>query len=97
MTKWAISWERSGWTTALGAQVVSKDAFKRARDLIKSLAGRGVFIKLQYVLGHKGIVGNEEADKLAVEGAKKKNVLLEKDNFEDQELDEMIAEMGDIY
>ena len=49
--------------------VISNDLFRRAREMVKVLAENRISVTFQHVLGHRGIVGNEEADKLAIRGA----------------------------
>ena len=98
LTQWAPNWERKGWKTADRKEVVSKDLFKRARDLMKTLAANGTNVEFRHIRGHSGVWGNEMADKLAVEGAwMEEIVLVEWEGvFDDEELDRMIAEMENV-
>ena len=64
---------------------------------MRSLAERGISIKFQYLPDHRGIVGNEEVNTLEIKGSKMTLVSLNNNDFEDRELDNMIAEMEDIY
>jgi ribonuclease HI len=91
LTVWAQKWEREGWKSVTGTDVVSKDLFKRARDLLGSLRADGVFVHFKHVRGHSGLWGNEEADRLAVRGAWMEPN--EDENYDDEELDKEIAEM----
>jgi ribonuclease HI len=92
LTIWAVSWERSGWTKALGSPVVSSDLFKRARDMMKLLGMNGVQVCFQHVPGHRGIIGNEEADRLAVRGSWLEPIVEKTwdDSFDDEDVDEII-------
>ena len=95
LSKWVISWERCGWVTALGNEVVSKDVFKRAKDMLGALAGSGIFVRFRHVLGHRGVWGNEEADKLARWGAQLPQIIDPQwsGDFDDPYLDDIIKEM----
>ncbi|XP_066918467.1 ribonuclease H1-like [Clytia hemisphaerica] len=66
MTEWIPRWERNGWKTSKGTDVLNKEQMIRLNDLCKRID-----IKWTHVRGHKGIHGNEEADRLANEGAMK--------------------------
>ncbi|RCH83712.1 Ribonuclease H1 [Rhizopus stolonifer] len=68
VTTWSKAWIEKGWKTANGKEVQNRDLFERILKLIKSRKGE---VKLTYVPGHRGVPGNEKADRLAVEGANK--------------------------
>jgi ribonuclease HI len=95
LTEWVYKWEREGWRTANRGEVVSKDLFKRAKDMLDSLGERGTIVKLKHVRGHAGVWGNEMADKLAVKGANLEPVVdAQWDKaFDDPELEKLIEEM----
>jgi len=78
--------------------VVSRDLFQRAKDMLDSLGERGVKVELRHVPGHKGVWGNEMADRLAVRGAWMEAVkdMEWEEAFDDAELDQLIAEMEGV-
>lgn len=78
--------------------MISKDLFKRARDMILTLKQRGINVEFRHVPGHSGVWGNEQADLLAVQGAWMEEVgeLQWEDRFDDQDLDDAIAEMQNV-
>ena len=91
-----MNWERTGWRTAKGTKVVSSELFKLARTLLADLHQRGIRVRFRHVLGHAGVYGNEMADKLAVDGARKREILDDKDwdsEYDDPEADQMAAEL----
>jgi ribonuclease HI len=96
ITVWSSRWETNGWRSRPGTPVVSKDLFKRARGMLGALADRGVDVRFEHVRGHMGVWGNEQADRLAVQGALMEDVGRgggEWEEFEDPELDLEISEM----
>jgi ribonuclease HI len=66
--KWMPNWKKRNWMLAGDKEVKNKIDFQRLDKLVH--AGSMV-IKWSYVPAHKGHHGNEEADRLAKEGARK--------------------------
>lgn len=98
LTEWVPLWEKKGWTTANKTEVVSQDLFKRARDMLTTLAANGTVVEFRHVRGHTGLWGNEQADRLAVQGAWMDTVVQSDwdELFDDEDLDDMIAEMENV-
>lgn len=65
MTSWVQGWKKNGWRTSTGKDVINKEDFMELDKL-----SQGMDIKWMHIPGHSGFVGNEEADRLAREGAK---------------------------
>ncbi|XP_012861712.1 ribonuclease H1-like [Echinops telfairi] len=59
-------WKKNGWRTSTGKEVINKEDFVELDKLTQ-----GTDIQWMHIPGHSGFVGNEEADRLAREGAKK--------------------------
>lgn len=68
VTSWSKSWVANGWKSSSGGEVQNRDLFEKMLNLIEKRKGE---VKFTYVPGHKGVDGNEKADRLAVEGAQK--------------------------
>ncbi|XP_074751782.1 ribonuclease H1 isoform X2 [Athene noctua] len=64
ITSWVDNWKTNGWRTSSGGSVINKEDFERLDNLSK-----GIEIQWMHVPGHAGFQGNEEADRLAREGA----------------------------
>ena len=98
LTIWVRKWEQEGWRTTKRSEVVSKDLFKRARDMILTLEDKGIAVEFRHVPGHRGVWGNEQADALAVMGARMEESVDTQweDIFDDKDLDAAIAEMEKI-
>lgn len=60
MTKHASKWEDVGWTDVKNAEALC--------DLLARLRGRSARTTFEWVKGHTGNVGNEQADRLAKMG-----------------------------
>ncbi|KAF2969861.1 hypothetical protein GQX73_g3677 [Xylaria multiplex] len=69
---WYNSWEKSGWKTATGKDVLHQDIIKSIGLLIQKRDKAGYKTLFQWVKGHSSNTGNIAADRFAVEGAKKK-------------------------
>jgi len=65
ITKWYRGWEANKWKNAKNKPVKNQDLIKELYQLYKIKK-----VKFKHVRGHKGIYGNEMADRLAVEGSK---------------------------
>ncbi|XP_032722658.1 ribonuclease H1 isoform X1 [Lontra canadensis] len=66
ITNWVQGWKKNGWKTSTGKEVINKEDFVALEQLTQ-----GMDIQWMHVPGHSGFVGNEEADRLAREGAKR--------------------------
>lgn len=71
ITKWGNSWEKNGWKTSTGSDVINQDVIKECRDMVRTLKSKNVDVEIVKVKGHSGNHGNDQADKLAVEGCSK--------------------------
>ncbi|XP_047638668.1 ribonuclease H1 isoform X2 [Phacochoerus africanus] len=65
ITSWVPGWKKNGWRTSTHKEVVNKEDFQELERL-----AQGMDIQWMHVPGHAGFIGNEEADRLAREGAK---------------------------
>uniref|UniRef100_A0A6P7GT89 Ribonuclease H1 n=1 Tax=Diabrotica virgifera virgifera TaxID=50390 RepID=A0A6P7GT89_DIAVI len=65
MTNWIKNWKRNNWKTASGGPVKNKEDLQKLDTIIGNFSE----VKWVHVAGHRGIKGNEEADKLAREGS----------------------------
>ncbi|NWW40464.1 RNH1 Ribonuclease, partial [Panurus biarmicus] len=66
ITSWVDNWKTNGWRTSSGGSVINKQDFERLDNLAKDIE-----IQWMHIPGHAGFRGNEEADRLAREGARK--------------------------
>ncbi|XP_057877506.1 ribonuclease H1 [Melospiza georgiana] len=64
ITSWVDNWKTNGWRTSSGGSVINKEDFERLDNLVKDIE-----IQWMHIPGHAGFQGNEEADRLAREGA----------------------------
>ncbi|XP_068420324.1 ribonuclease H1 isoform X2 [Eschrichtius robustus] len=65
ITNWVQGWKKSGWRTSTGKEVINKEDFMELDRLVQ-----GMDVQWMHVPGHSGFIGNEEADRLARQGAK---------------------------
>ncbi|KAJ2899796.1 hypothetical protein GGI21_004784 [Coemansia aciculifera] len=63
---WHYGWAKYKWQSKLGKTVENQDLIKCILCLTKEYPGSVQYI---HVRGHAGIYGNEQADRLAVQGA----------------------------
>ena len=71
ITEWVNKWKENGWKTAGGEDVKNKEVWIELSKLSEASTTK---ITWKHVAAHSGISGNEEADKLAVQGAKQNTV-----------------------
>ena len=66
---WADNWKTNNWKTSSGSDVANKDLIESTHKLYKDIKSLGVPVDLVHVKGHLGVEGNEQADRLANQGA----------------------------
>ncbi len=64
ITQWVWNWQRRGWKTATGGEVLNRDLWEQLAGLV-SARGR-TRITWEWVKGHAGTAGNERVDEIAV-------------------------------
>ncbi|MGL6260052.1 ribonuclease H1 domain-containing protein [Vibrio sp. WXL103] len=62
LTKWAVGWEKKGWTKSDG-EIKNLDIIKPMYALYQQIASQ---ISIHHVNGHVGIEGNELADRMSI-------------------------------
>lgn len=65
ITQWIWGWQKRGWVTAEGKDVLNKDLWIELASVV-----RGRNVVWRYVRGHQGTPGNERVDEIAVEFSK---------------------------
>jgi len=60
--EWIPGWQRRGWRTMEGKDVLNRELWERLWDLVQKHAGG---VEWHYVRGHVGIPGNERVDEIA--------------------------------
>lgn len=63
VTQWGPGWRRKGWKKADGKPVANQEL---VAELLSAYEARTADTKIDWVRGHNGDAGNEEADRLAV-------------------------------
>ena len=71
VTAWFINWRKNGWKNSAGKAVENKDIIENVLTKVEERNRLKVRTDFEWIKGHTGANGNEEADKLAVAGAKK--------------------------
>ena len=72
-TEWIVSWKKNGWKTANKKEVLNQDIIKKIDKKLQKYKGKITFTHVKAHTGKqdKHSLGNEQADKLATDGAKK--------------------------
>ncbi len=63
LNEWLPNWKKRSWLKSDGQPVVNRDLWEELDRLYPSLQSR---MKLKWVPGHEGVVGNERVDEIAV-------------------------------
>ena len=71
VTTWYVNWRKNGWKTANGKPVENKDLVENIVAKIEARQALKVQTSFEWIKGHANNPGNVEADKLAVDGARK--------------------------
>ncbi|CAF9940908.1 MAG: hypothetical protein ALECFALPRED_008899 [Alectoria fallacina] len=71
VTTWFINWRKNGWKTSAGKAVENKDIVENVLVKIEERDKLQVQTNFLWIKGHANHPGNVEADKLAVDGARK--------------------------
>ena len=74
VTTWYINWRKNGWKTSAGKAVENKDIVENILVKMEERSKLHVQTKFEWIKGHANAPGNVEADKLAVDGARKGSV-----------------------
>jgi len=69
VTEWFVAWRRSDWKTSSKKPVENRDIIEEVLARIEERDAVGSRTVFEWLKGHSGEYGNEEADRLAVEGA----------------------------
>lgn len=75
ITQWIWGWQKRGWKTAEGGDVVNRELWQELAREVRARQDRGK-ITWRYVRGHIGVPGNERVDRIAVEFSKGARVRL---------------------
>jgi ribonuclease HI len=62
ISEWIPNWQRRGWRTMEGKDVLNRELWERLWHLVQ---GRSEGVEWHYVRGHVGIPGNERVDEIA--------------------------------
>lgn len=71
ITQWVWGWQKRGWKTAEGGEVLNKDLWEKLLKVTQKKK-----IQWLYSRGHIGIPGNERCDRIAVAFSKNESVSL---------------------
>ena len=77
VTTWFINWRKNGWKNSNGKAVENRDIIENVLAKIDERSRVKVRTDFEWIKGHSGADGNEEADKLAVAGARAGSIVRE--------------------
>ena len=78
ISTWAYSWKKNGWSKK-GGEIKNLDLIIKSHELYEKLKTR---VNLEHVKGHSGIIGNELADRMALNAISLKSVDYQIYNYE---------------
>ena len=84
ITKWVLGWQKKGWKTMSGGEVLNRDLWEKLSAITKVRE-----VNFKVVAGHVGIPGNERADRIASDLAEGKEVELYKGVLHDYKINVM--------
>lgn len=71
---WLSTWARNGWKTRNGSPLANVEIWIRIKAVVEAIAAAKFELRIGYIPGHSGHIGNEIADRLATIGVfKSKN------------------------
>ena len=71
VTKWCFVWRENGWKNASGKVVENRDLVEVILAKVDERNRSGIQTQFEWVKGHVNEPGNIEADRLAVDGARR--------------------------
>ncbi|KAK4698018.1 ribonuclease HI, partial [Lecanoromycetidae sp. Uapishka_2] len=71
VTNWFMGWRKNNWKTAAGKAVENRDIVENVLSKIEEREKLRARTKFEWIKGHANQPGNVEADRLAVDGARK--------------------------
>lgn len=71
LTSWFINWRRNGWKNAAGKTVENKDLIENILQKIEERERLRTRTTFEWTKGHSVSEGNQQADRLAVAGARR--------------------------
>ena len=71
VTSWYVNWRKNGWKTSAGKAVENRDLVETILARIEERGNLQTQTIFDWIKGHANHPGNVEADKLAVNGARK--------------------------
>lgn len=81
LTDWVVGWMANDWKKSNGEDVSNRDLWERLIRAKASLEQKVVDVKIEWVKGHSGDLGNSQADLLATRG-----VILSKKGMDERRL-----------
>ena len=71
LTNWFVKWRQNNWKNAAGKPVENRDLVEKVLERIEEREKLGIQTAFEWIKGHANHPGNVEADRLAVEGARR--------------------------
>ena len=71
VTKWYVQWRQRNWKNSAGKPVENRDIIENLLERIETRASLKSHTEFEWIKGHDHDPGNEAADRLAVDGAKR--------------------------